>query len=44
MESIDPDVKENGETIADPLKYGASYKREDPKNALKMINTTLEIF
>ena len=35
MEGIEPDVKENGETIADPLKYGSSYRREDTKKFSK---------
>ena len=43
LEGIEPDVKENSDTLADPLKFGASYKKQDEIDVTKMIDTTLEI-
>ena len=43
IEGIEPDLKEHNDTIGDPLKYGASYQKQDPIDTTKMIQTSLEL-
>ena len=43
IEGIEPDLKEHNDTIGDPLKYGASYQKQDPIDTSKMIKTSLEL-
>ena len=36
-------LKEHIDTIGDPLRYGASYQKQDPIDTSKMIKTSLEL-
>ena len=42
IEGIESDLKEHIDTTRDPLKYGASYHKQDPIDTSKMIKTSLE--
>ena len=42
IEGFEPDITENEDSIANPLKFGASYQKLDPIK-LEMIHTTLEL-
>ena len=43
LEGYEPDVKKDNDTLANPLKFGASYKKEHENDPNKLINTTLEL-
>ena len=40
IEGIESDFKKHNDTIGDPLKYGASYQKQDPIDTSKMVKTS----